>query len=430
MSEKKILIVSDCPTLNTGYARVGRFVAQTLHDNGYKVSYLPCNSTMAESTRKFDYQVFPFDPLQRYNIRRLRDLLTQMKPSLVMVFGEFQYVGYIGNVCRQMGVLSLYYLPVEGRGYPPQHVYTGGGMIDFRLTLAKFHYIVAYSEFGKTEIHRTLPGIVTEAIPHAIDTKIFRPLDKKACLYSIFPGFKEDPNLNFEKVFVVGAVYRNHRRKGIDYLLKGFKHFLQYEEPNRKSILFMLTDPKDPSGYNLHDMIERMYGLSGRVVVSPVVGGSYGPEDNVMAEIYNAMDTHCCPFRGEGFGYPLLESAACGVKTIATNYATPSEYGKDVFEFIPVFDHEPIVSTNCEWAVLDPREVGEAIARVYKTNTKTVHQPSADMARAYSESIIAKRWLALLSDLNLPDGVNINDNSIGNSAQTQFVDDYFQSINS
>ena len=425
---KRILIVSDCPTLNTGYARVSRFVATVLQDNGFRVRYLPCNATMQNSDRVFNFELDKFDVHQRYNNKRIGDILIEFKPSLVIVFGEFNFVGYIGNTCRQLNIRSMYYLPVEGEGYPPHLVHLGGGHIDYKLTLMKFNYILAYSEFGARNINNLLPGIVTDTMPHQVDTTIFRPLDKKKCLDLFFPSLTQDPALGIDKIFIVGGVYRNMRRKGLDYFMKGLQHFIETYEKERKAYGFLITDPMDGQGFDIGRMIEQ-YNLKGRIVINPVVGGKDGPADNQLCEMYNTFDVHLCPFRAEGFGLPIIESLACGVRTICTNFATPAIFGKGVCDFIEPVWTEPLVSTNCEWAVLDPKDVAKAINKVYiYGNTKEPYQLGVDLAAKFDEKVVAAKWVKLLNELDLPDMGDVDDKLFQGTTQESVSDAYLESL--
>jgi len=407
---KRVLIISDCPTLNTGYARVSRLIASSLHTAGYHVKYLPCNATLSESDKEFDYDVDNFDYNDRYFNRRIGDVLTKYKPSLTIVVGEFIYLGYIGSVCRSLNLKSLYYIPVEGENYPPHFVYYQGGHIDYKLTIAKFHYIVAYSEFGKNQVHKQLPGIVHTVIPHGVNANVFRPLDKLECRKKFFPNLVNNSEIGNDKFFVVGAVYRNQRRKGVDYLLKGFKHFVKNYEKDRKCFLFLVMDPKDHQGYNINNYTNYL-GINGRVLNVPVIGGKEGPSDDALAEIYNTFDVHCCPFRAEGWGLPIIEGMASGVHTLITDYSTPPEYAGDAVTKIPVFDTEPIVSTNCEWAVLDYKEVGNALGRVYDNVKTEFHNMKAvETVSKYSEEKVGKMWVDLVNSLDIPEMPEIEEN--------------------
>lgn len=422
---KRIVIVSDCPTLNTGYARVARNIANALVSSGYKVRYLPSNASISDSIRKFDFDVAEFSQRDRYWNSRIASELETYSPSLVIVVGEFVSLGYIGSVCRNINVQSLYYCPVEGLNYPPHFVYYQGGHIDYRLTLSKFHYIIAYSEFGKNQIHRQLPGIVHDVIPHGVDTNNFRPLDREECRRKFFPNFVDDPYIGNDGFFIVGAVYRNQRRKGVDYLLKGFKHFIEKYEKDRKCFLFLAMDVKDPMGYNINNYIQYL-GLKGRVTNVPIIGGKEGPEDNALSEVYNSFDVHCCPFRAEGWGLPILEGLSCGVQTVITDYATPKEYAGEVCHTIPVFDTEPIVGTNCEWAVLDSKEVGDKLGGVY-SGSVIDSDKIVGTACKYSEDYVRERWQSLISSLPIPDSPEINAEE-SKRYKDNLMNDYFDAL--
>jgi glycosyltransferase involved in cell wall biosynthesis len=425
--KKRIYIIADNPKIITGYARVGRFIAKSLHEGGYEVIYLPCNADAPDCEDKYLYEVLPFDPGDRYWINRMVPALRQLPPSLLLCIGEFSYVGHVGTVCRDLGVQSLYYFPVEGKYYPPAEFYAQGvGKVDVRMRLVKFNHIVAYSDFGKTEINRLLPGIVTDVIPHAVNTEIFRPLDKETCLRVFIP--KVVDHHTYDKLFIVGAAYRNHRRKGIPHLLKAFKHFIDnYENKEYKTaLLFMVMDQKDPYGYHLENLIER-YGLKGRVILAPQFAGREGLTDHGLCEVYNSFDVHVCPFLAEGFGYSVIEPMACGIRTIATNYATPAEYGKDVLHFVEPEDLIPELQSNCEWAVIDYKKFAVAINEEYLACKHQTDQKAVERAVEFSEPLIAKKWVDLIGRLKLPEITELRKAEEA-APQTNSVDDYLNTM--
>jgi glycosyltransferase involved in cell wall biosynthesis len=190
-------------------------------------------------------------------------------------------------------------------------------------------------------------------------------------------------------------------------------------------------DSRDSKGYNLDSFVST-YNLKGRVIINPVSGGKEGPEDNQLCEIYNTFDVHVCPFRGEGFGLPIAEGLACGVRTIATNFSTPAEFGKGVIDFVEPVWTEPIVSTNCEWAVLNPNHVGDAINRVYAdSSTKEPYIAGVKAMENYSEPVVANKWLKLIRELNIPDTGQIDEDVLRvQSANTtdSIIDGYLDSI--
>jgi glycosyltransferase involved in cell wall biosynthesis len=433
---KRILIICDDPTLNTGYARVGRFIAKTLAAGGYRVRYAPCNAVMPEVDRKqWQFELDAFNPNDRYYNKTIAATLSQYKPALVIVLGEFSFVGYIGSACRQFGIRSLYYCPVEGDHYPPSLVYLSGGHVDYKLTLLKFNYIVAYSEFGARNINALMPGIVTDVLPHQVDTTIFRPLDRRACLNTFFPNLMNDPNIGMDRMFIVGHVGRNQRRKGTDYVIAGFSDFVaryvQQEHPDHvRPYLFLTLDPKDTAGYNLYELVDR-YKLRGKVIINPVIGGKNGPADNQLAEIYNTFDVALNPHRAEGYGLNVLESLACGIRTVTTDYATPAEFGRDCCELVKPSWMEQTVGTNCNWAVINPRDIGDALGKMYLMEygaTKIQHAPSVQVAQQFAETAVAPRWLKLLADMDLPELSNIEEVQVGQSQNDSIIMDYLNVV--
>jgi glycosyltransferase involved in cell wall biosynthesis len=91
---------------------------------------------------------------------------------------------------------------------------------------------------------------------------------------------------------------------------------------------------KDPSyHFWAHvDLLERYwslpaliedFGLSNNVHITQSV------TDETLAKLYSACDVTILPSLGEGFGYPLAESMACGVPAIHTSYGAGPEIIND-----------------------------------------------------------------------------------------------------
>jgi glycosyltransferase involved in cell wall biosynthesis len=321
-------------------------------------------------------------------------------------------------------------MPVEGKNYPPKEAFERGKPGDLLVRLAKFDYVIAYSEFGKHEISKLLPGLVTAVMPHQVDTKLFRPLDKEKCVKIYIPPKLLD-KYGFEHLFIVGSVCRNQRRKGTDYVMKGFSKFLEREVPKDKvAVLLMVTDEYDPQGFGLRNLVD-LYNLKGRVIHIPNEGGITGVPDNGLAELYNCMDVHLCPFRAEGFGLNILESMACGCQIVCTQYASPAEYGKDVLTFVKPYDYEPQLGTNCEWAVLRSQDIADKLYEHYLGDTKKPYLKGVECAQKYSEEAVAKKWVELIDSFKLQEkrsGAPVEKEQL-QDYQSNVVDQYLDLIN-
>lgn len=151
----------------------------------------------------------------------------------------------------------------------------------------------------------TRSGIAPEkvrVIPNGVDIRRFRP--------GITP-FKLATKKKFKFLFVGGTIYR----KGPDVLLEAF------------SRAFTATDDvclviKDFGGSNIYQ------GQTAETAIQALQQKTGAPEilylkdeisSDQMPSLYAACDCLVLPYRGEGFGMPVLEAMACGLPVIVTD---------------------------------------------------------------------------------------------------------------
>jgi len=197
----------------------------------------------------------------------------------------------------------LFYAPVDHAPLHPHYV----------EVLKRCLAVVAMSGFGRNELEAH--GIeVADVIPHGYDPRIYRPVydvDRMACKR----WFDVDP-----ACFLVGFIGRNQIRKQIDRLLLAFKTLV---EDNRDVDVKLLlwTDvygevPLIPVIHAL-GLHEYVYWPEPRLYYNGI------PEQD-MWRLYNACDLVVC-VSAEGFWLPGVEAAACGIPTMAPDYAAASE---------------------------------------------------------------------------------------------------------
>jgi glycosyltransferase involved in cell wall biosynthesis len=158
-------------------------------------------------------------------------------------------------------------------------------------------------------VHERFPE-KTNYIPHALPKDLYKPLpddEVKTIKKSLLGAERLDH-------FVVGYVSRNARRKMPSDIILSWKMFLdQLKEKHghKKATLVMHTDPLDPEGPNLFQVVD-MLGLADNVVFS-----NRRVNFQEMNAIYNTFDTIVNRSSNEGFGLPTLEAAMCGKPIIA-----------------------------------------------------------------------------------------------------------------
>ena len=175
---------------------------------------------------------------------------------------------------------------------------------------------IAMSKFGRDELRTA--GLDPLYCPHAVDTAVYKPHDKKEAREST--GMPEDAFL----VGMVAANKGNPSRKCFSEAIQAFKLF-HAKHPEAR--LYVHTEATGIfEGVHIPDLV-RDIGLDLSTVIFPdqyrVIHYPFPPE--TMAKIYSSMDVLLSPSAGEGFGIPVIEAQACGVPVIASDFSAQPE---------------------------------------------------------------------------------------------------------
>lgn len=163
-------------------------------------------------------------------------------------------------------------------------------------------------------------GFDAPYIPHAIDTNVYKPLDRRECREAL--GIPED-------AFLIGMVADNQGiappRKAFPQVLEAFAKFRR----NRKDAMLMLhTDTLGTRGGLPLDLMMSQLDLpEGSVVVCDQYQYRIGYPQSYLAAAYSAMDVLVNPSYGEGFGITILEAQACGTPVIVNDFGAMREVG-------------------------------------------------------------------------------------------------------
>jgi glycosyltransferase involved in cell wall biosynthesis len=207
------------------------------------------------------------------------------------------------EMTRSMNVAS--WCPVDHVPAPPK-------ILEFLLRSEAVP--IAMSRFGERALGRLDPLYV----PHAVDTRTFKPQNVETVREHSFPP----------GAFVVGMVAANKGRPSRKSFSQALTAFARLAAQHENAYLYLHTvlDPNHSAGENLGELISALGIDDSRVRTADqytLVYNPYSAQD--MAKIYSAMDVLLNPSYGEGFGIPIIEAQACGVPVIVTDITSMPE---------------------------------------------------------------------------------------------------------
>lgn len=278
-------------------------------------------------------------------------------PKWNMLEGPFDSVIFhydawvLGGYSPPENIRLLWLSPVDHSPVPPPLINTlkGGGEV------------IAISRFAQDELKKA--DIDSIYIPHAVDTKIFYPGDRREARKRL-----ELP----EDCFLISCVARNTGpRKNLGNMLRAYRDFLEKIPRAREdSFLFLNTNVTagrdNPRGYNLPEIWNGL-GIAERIKYThPFFYEGIGFTEEEVADTYRASDWTILTSLGEGWGIPLAESLACGTPVIYSNFsACPEVVGPGG---LPVEASERIpfeLSSSFQW-LPDAKQITERLCEAYE----------------------------------------------------------------
>ncbi len=267
----------------------------------------------------------------------------------------------------------------------------------------KFDEIWTASKFNKATYFTSGVTVPIKILPHLVDTQKFNPELKP---YKI----KNKRKFNF--ILNIDFSYR----KGLHLLLPAW---LKAFSADDDVALIMkvsnnnFSDPKAPIAalnnllFKFDYTIERHAPI---LVIPTMIDELYLPN------LYTTGDVYIAPTLGEGFGFPIAESMACGIPTIVSNCSAPSEYvNADEGFLIHLNEEQPVQPITDETLLRrDPNYKGrfiyniseesliEQLKQAYNTPKETLkligEKARATIENRFSVAPLTTTLISLLED--------------------------------
>jgi glycosyltransferase involved in cell wall biosynthesis len=288
------LVVSDGPNTSTGLGRIARDLMHLLWANRAELDIELVQLGLHYNWSPWPWRCFRIEHEEEWGKVDLQKMWTMMGwPEKGVVFTIWDPGRCFGPLLvplpaktQRWGYFALDAVnSLGGIGGPAAEVVRG------------YTRVLGYGRWGS----RVLRGLREQAVPylpHGLDLRVFRAT----------PGVPRT---------VVGAVATNHPRKDLGLLFMVWK-VLAERDPG---LAFWLhTHASVTEAWSVPELAEQA-GLNNERLTVTVENLT----DEGLAQCYSQCLVTIAPGLGEGFGYPIAESLACGAPVIHGDYAGGAE---------------------------------------------------------------------------------------------------------
>ncbi len=341
------------------------------------------------------------NPQDAYNFDSAFYVIEHFKPDIVIAINDIWGMYKLAFLKNRSKFKLISYLAVDSECFPV--VIKNQEEINTMQFIENVDKLIVFTKWAKRTINTTAQIALgrkfdnIEVIEHGVDLTKFNNLDSRDDI--IDQIFKLDP----KKVFLIGSVNRNQPRKRLDAIFQILSILkTKYERNGRKFMVHFHCAIDDHHGWDLR-WLAAFYNVQDRIILDENLKPGLGVPDELLNTIMNAYDVHLVPTNSEGWGLSILETMACGIPNVISDYSAHGDWAKDAAIKIKLVAkiHEPI--TNHIKGIIDINHAAKQISLLY--NSTKMHndyvKKSIKLANKLQWKNICVKWNELLNNLDM-----------------------------
>jgi len=254
---------------------------------------------------------------------------------------------------------------------------------------------IAMSKFGKSMLEHA--DVECEYIPHAIES-VFKPTLAMQTPIGRHTGREVVglPNDAF-------VVMMNSANKGVTPCRKAFGQailaFSIFALDHPDAILYLHTeDTGAMSGINLRELLRASGVNPEQVRFVDQFAYRLGIDQETLAAFYTMSDVLLAPSMGEGFGIPVIEAQACGLRVIVSDFSAQPELVGDGWT----------VSGQPDWDAMQKSwfftpnvgSIVDALEKAYEAERGSSEKAIKFAADYHADKVFDEYWVPLLEKIS------------------------------
>ena len=386
--KKKILVIADSPLVPSGVGTQTKYMIESLLKTGkYRFYCLagaikhPNYNVQMVQPWNDDWMIKPVDGYGNPQI--VRAVIEEYQPDVLWFMTDPRFYVWLWEISSEIrkNVPMVYY-----------HVWDNYPNPMYNKKFYESNDVVCtISKLTDDIVKNVAPNVKRVRIPHTVDTDIFSKKSNKSDI-----EMRQKITDNHEDKTIFFWNNRNARRKQPGSIMFWFKEFLDRVGQD-KAVLVMHTEPKDPHGQDLINIIETLQLTEGEIAISRT---KLPPED--LAKVYSAADCTINVSDAEGFGLATLESLSCETPIIVNMTGGLQEQvtdGKNWFGFGIEPSSKCVIGSQDVPYIFEDRISGEDFVKTLERFHNLPKEEKEEMGRLGREHVLKEYGFSQYSSL-------------------------------